>query len=100
MNNISFSIIPDSRILVQGESGSGKSSLLKLITGIISSTQGNIYLNEININNLFLNKYRSNLGLSLSEETPFEGSIRENIIFGNPDITEEKLHEVINNVGL
>ncbi len=100
LNNISFSIRPSSRILVQGESGSGKSSLLRLITGIISSTKGSIYLNEVNINNLYLNEYRSNLGLSLSEETPFEGTIRENITFGNPDITDENLNEVVKNVGL
>ncbi|WP_067149731.1 peptidase domain-containing ABC transporter [Pseudotamlana agarivorans] len=100
LHDISLKINPDSRILIRGESGSGKSTLLRLISGVIEPTSGNIYVNDMAIQSLQLNFYRSKLGLSLSDETPFEGTIKENLTFGNPSITDEDIHEVLNTVGL
>ncbi|TXG35220.1 peptidase domain-containing ABC transporter [Seonamhaeicola maritimus] len=100
LRDISLKITPSSRILIKGESGSGKSTLLRLIAGVIQATSGHIYVNDMSINSLHLNFYRSQLGLSLSDETPFEGSIRENLTFGNTNISDEKIYEVLNVVGL
>ena len=98
--NMSFKLSPKSRVLVVGESGAGKSSLLRLISGVIEPTAGNIYINNLSLSSLHLNHYRSQLGLSLSEETPFEGSIRENLIFGNESIKDDLIFDVLENVGL
>jgi len=100
LNNISFTLIPTSRILIQGESGAGKSSLVRLISGIIEPTEGNIYINNLSLASLHLNHYRSQLGLSLSDETPFEGSIRDNLVFGNRQIEEAIIFEALDTVGL
>ncbi|MBC3759396.1 ATP-binding cassette domain-containing protein [Hyunsoonleella sp. SJ7] len=100
LKDISLKIEPDSRILVRGESGSGKSTLLRLIAGVIAPTSGNLYVNDMSINSLHLNFYRSQLGLSLSDETPFEGTIRDNLTFANEGIDDDKIHEVIGIVGL
>ncbi|MFL1012336.1 peptidase domain-containing ABC transporter [Flavisericum labens] len=100
LKDISFSINAKSRLLIQGESGAGKSTLLQLISGVIKSTSGHIYINDMLIDSLHLNLYRSQLGLSLSDETPFEGSIRENLTFGNPKISDEKIYEILDVVGL
>lgn len=100
IKNVSFKIEPKSRILIMGESGAGKSSLLRLISGVIEPSAGNIYVNNLSLSSLNLNHYRSQLGLSLSEETPFEGSIRENLIFGNDKIKDAKIFEVLEIVGL
>ena len=100
LNNISFSLTPTSRILIQGESGAGKSSLVRLISGIIEPTEGNIYINNLSLASLHLNHYRSQLGLSLSDETPFEGSIRDNLVFGNRQIEEAIIFEALDTVGL
>jgi len=100
LKDINMTIDAKSRILIQGESGAGKSSLIRIIAGIISPTQGDIYLNDTNIKNIHLNEYRSYLGMSLSNETPFEGTIRENLTFGNPNITDEMLYEVVEKVKL
>jgi ABC-type bacteriocin/lantibiotic exporter with double-glycine peptidase domain len=83
LNNISLKIQPKSRVLIKGESGSGKSTLLRLMSGIIEPTRGQVFINESNLNTINLNYYRSHLGLSLADESPFEGTIRENIAFGN-----------------
>lgn len=100
IKNVSFKIEPKSRILIMGESGAGKSSLLRLISGVIEPSAGNIYVNNLSLSSLNLNHYRYQLGLSLSEETPFEGSIRENLIFGNDKIKDAKIFEVLEIVGL
>ncbi len=100
LQNISLTVNPKDRILIEGKSGSGKSSLLQLFTGLIVPTSGYIYVNNLSIGSLLLNQYRSHLGLSLSEETPFEGTIRENITFGNKDISDELIYETFKNLGL
>lgn len=100
IQDISLKIEPRSRILITGESGSGKSSLLRLISGIIEPTSGYIYVNNFSLSSLFLNHYRSKLGMSLSEETPFEGTIRENLIFSKEKFKDDKICEVLETVGL
>jgi ABC-type bacteriocin/lantibiotic exporter with double-glycine peptidase domain len=100
LERISLKIKPKSRILVKGESGSGKSSLLRLIAGVIEPTKGSVYIDEYSLKNINLNHYRSHLGLSLADETPFEGTIRENITFGNDTISEDQLMWAIDKVGL
>ena len=100
LKDVSLTIKNDSRILIYGESGSGKSSLLRLISGINEPSLGNIYINNQSISSLNLNHYRSQLGMSLTEETPFEGSIKDNLTLGNPEITDKAIVEVLENVGL
>ncbi|WP_298419066.1 ATP-binding cassette domain-containing protein [uncultured Kordia sp.] len=100
LKNISLKVTPKSRILIQGESGSGKSSLLRLITAVVEPTAGSIYVNKFSMESLHLNHYRSHLGLSLSEETPFEGTIRENLSFGNENISDKTIFWALEKVGL
>ena len=91
LKNIFLNIPPGARILISGESGSGKSTLLRLIAGVIEPTSGHVYVNNLSISSLNLNNYRAQLGLSLTEETPFEGSIRTNLTFGNTAITDDAI---------
>lgn len=98
--DINLNINEKTRLLVKGESGSGKSSLLRLLGGIIQPMKGSMHLNDYPLETINLNYYRSNIGLSLSEELPFEGTFRENIIFNNLSITDDEIFSVIDNVGL
>ena len=100
LKDISLQINSNSRILIQGESGSGKSSLLRILSGVISPNTGNIYLNGFSFKGVNVNHYRSNLGLSLSEEFPFEGTLRENLTFGDSTITDKIILEVLTQIGL
>ena len=100
LSELNLIIEQKDRILIQGESGSGKSSLLQLISGVVVPTSGSIYVNDLSIESLFISKYRANLGLSLSDETPFEGTIRENVTFGNKLISDEQILTVFNKIGL
>lgn len=100
LNNINLTIAPKDRVVIQGESGSGKTSLLKMIAGVIEPTRGDIFINNNSLRSINLNHYRGSIGQTLTEDTPFEGTILENITFGNKKITKEDLNWTIENVGL
>ncbi|MCP4053121.1 MAG: ATP-binding cassette domain-containing protein [Mesoflavibacter sp.] len=100
LQNINLKINNKDRILVNGTNGSGKTSLLKLISGIIQPTKGNVFVNNHSLVSLNLNKYRAHLGQTLEEETPFEGTLKDNITFGDPSISKSDLDWAIQSVGL
>ena len=100
LDGISLKIPPKSSILIVGADGSGKTTLLRMIAGIIEPDSGNIYVNNISLKGINPNHYRSFLGQSLTEETPFEGTILENITFGDDSISQKDLHWALENVGL
>lgn len=100
IDDVSLSISKTCTILLKGNNGSGKATLLRLIAGIIEPTQGNIYINNTDLRGVYLNYYRSHLGHSLAEESPFEGTLRDNITFGDRDITDEQIYWALEKVGL
>ncbi|WP_047245471.1 peptidase domain-containing ABC transporter [Maribacter thermophilus] len=100
LSDISLKIVPGSRLLIMGVNGSGKSTLLRLIAGIIEPTQGTIYANDFSLSGINPNHYRSFLGQSMTEESPFEGTILENITFGDDSISHKDLHWAMESVGL
>ena len=100
LEDVSLSIAPNDRIFIHGSHGSGKSSLLKIIAGIIAPTKGGIYVNDIALSGIKLNDYRALIGQSLPEESPFEGSIRENLTFGDTSISQADINLVLENIGL
>ena len=100
IKDISLKIEPRSSTLIYGANGKGKSTLLRLIAGLIEPTEGNIFINEMSLKGINANHYRSFLGQSLTEESPFEGTILENITFGDTKISQEDLYWALENVGL
>ncbi|TQO38242.1 ABC-type bacteriocin/lantibiotic exporter with double-glycine peptidase domain [Arenibacter algicola] len=100
LDDISLKIGPKTRLLVLGANGSGKSTLLRLIAGLIQPDDGNIYVNNVSLRGINPNHYRSFLGQSLTEEKPFEGTILENITFGDKSITEKEVQWAMENTGL
>ena len=100
LKNISFQISPGKKLLLKGSNGSGRSTLLKVVAGIQEPTRGSIYVNGISLKSLKLNEYRDRLGIFLPEEFPFEGTLLENITFGNKAIPEKDVQWAIKAMGL
>ncbi|NER10271.1 ABC-type bacteriocin/lantibiotic exporter, contains an N-terminal double-glycine peptidase domain [Muriicola jejuensis] len=100
IRGVSLNITPGCTIQIKGESSSGKSTLLRLIAGIIEPDRGMIYINNVSLKQISLNYYRSHIGQSLAEESPFEGSILENITFGDDSITDEEVYWALDKTGL
>lgn len=100
LSSINFKIYPNEKVLIRGASGSGKSSFLRLIAGIIEQSKGTFLVGSQNIKTLKIDEYRSFLGLSLSDETPFEGTLRENLTFGEKSIADAQIFETLEVLGL
>lgn len=100
LDDISFTIEPKSTVLIDGPSGSGKSTLLRIISGIAIPTRGDIYVNDVSLKGIYPNHYRAQVGHVLTGETPFEGTIYENITFGDETITEQTINKIVDIVGL
>ena len=100
IDHFSVQIPPGSRIVIKGPSGSGKTTLLRLITGILRPDSGQIFANGISLDSMLLNHYRSQLGQCLPEETPFEGTLLENLTFGNPNIPMEEVYRALEQIRL
>lgn len=100
IDDVSLTITPNCTILLQGPNGSGKATLLRLIAGIIEPDEGDIFINDVSLRGLNLNYYRAHLGQSLTEESPFEGTILENITFGDDDVPMEDIYWALEMAGL
>ncbi len=100
LGDISFVVEPKSSLLIQGASGAGKSTLLRIIAGVLEPSRGDIYINDVSLKGIYLNHYRAQIGHSLSGETPFEGTILENITFGDAAISEETVNWAVGKTGL
>ncbi|WP_273277461.1 peptidase domain-containing ABC transporter [Maribacter polysiphoniae] len=100
IDDVSLKITPDSRMLIRGKSGSLKTTLLRIISGILEPDSGGVYVNGNSLDALNLNSYRSQIGQTLPGESPFEGTIRNNITFGDTSISQERINWAIDKVGL
>ena len=100
LSSVNLHVEDKHRILLIGANGSGKSTLLKIISGLIFPTSGAFYVNDTSIRAVSLDYYRAAVGKVLPEQTPFEGSILENITLGNENISQEKLYWALKSVGL
>jgi len=94
LNKISLKIEQGEKILISGDNGAGKTTLLRLLAGFISPTSGNLYINDDTFNKLDTNQYRSHIATMMQNESLFEGTIYENITFGN-EVNQNELKEVL-----
>ena len=100
LKGINFSLEPQKTLLITGPAGNGRTSLLKLISGIFTPTNGKIYINDTARHTLVLNEYRQHLGTVLPDEIPFEGSLWENITFGDTSISDQDIDWALEHSGL
>jgi len=100
LSDVNFNIKSEDRILLSGKSGSGKTTLLKMLSGLITPSSGTLYVNETSMKGIWPNQYRISIGQVLPEQHPFEGTIIENITFGDTSVPIERLNSVLKNVGL
>jgi ATP-binding cassette subfamily B protein len=95
VKDITLSIAKGKKVAFVGPSGSGKSTLVKLLTGLYIPKQGTISLNNTPYANLDRDYFRQKIGLVLQETQLFAGTIRENLLFVNPEATDEKCLDVL-----
>jgi len=95
LNGLSLKIKPGETVAFVGESGSGKSTAINLVTGFYFPTLGQLKIDGISIKDIDLHSYRQHLAVVPQNSILFSGTIRENITYGSPKISEEFLQKII-----
>ena len=91
LNNINLIIEPYQTVALVGRSGSGKSTLVKLLFRYFEATQGCVRIDGTDIRKLDVTGYRKRLAIVHQEVDVFNGTLWENLRYGNPDATEDEI---------
>ncbi len=95
LENVSFKASAGETIAFVGPSGSGKTSLVKLLVGLYEPKSGEVSYNNISSHDVNMNDLRRQFGFVTQDTQLFAGSIKENLLFVNPNATEEECLEAI-----
>ncbi len=91
IEHLNLTVEPGQRIAIVGPTGSGKTTLINLLMRFYETTHGSITVDGVNIRSIPRANLRENFGMVLQETWLKEGTIRENLMFANPDATEEQM---------
>ncbi|HKK05429.1 MAG: type I secretion system permease/ATPase [Gammaproteobacteria bacterium] len=89
LHGVSFNIAPGERVGIIGRTGSGKSTIERLILGLYTPTQGSVRIDGFDVQQLDPAEVRRNIGYVSQDVTLFYGTLRENILFGAPYADDE-----------
>ena len=95
LKEVSFDAPAGSVTALVGSSGSGKTTLAGLAASFLKPDQGRVLVDGRDLSTVTLQSYRSRLGVVLQDDFLYEGTIRENILFGRPQASEEELLEAV-----
>lgn len=98
--NLDLTIEPGKAVAVMGPSGTGKSTLAKLLLGFYHPSAGNIYVDGIDIRHLAANELRSYFGVVPQETVLFSGTIYANLTAANPSVTFEQVVQACKMAGI
>jgi ATP-binding cassette subfamily B multidrug efflux pump len=93
LRNVSFSVAAGEKLAIVGPTGSGKSTLIRLLGRFYDFSDGSIFLDGIDLNQILSRELRRRVGVVLQDFHVFSGSIYENISLGNPLVTKKKAQE-------
>ncbi len=100
LENVSFTIPRGTRVALVGPSGAGKSTIFSLIERFYEPTQGEILLDGTSVQEMSLDTLRSQIGYVEQDAPVLAGSIRENLLLGRAEATDEDLRQVLDMVNL
>jgi ATP-binding cassette subfamily B protein len=99
LENLSFSVQPGQTIALVGRSGSGKTTIAKLLLGLYSPTDGKILVDGYDVSSLSLRSLREQIGVVDQDTFLFGGTIRENISISYPEATLDDIIEAAKQAG-
>ena len=100
LKNISFKVNKGETLALVGNSGGGKSTIVNLLPRFYKIKNGSIKIDGIDISDYKIETLRDNISIVLQDNFLFAGTIRENILMGKPDASEEELNAAVENACL
>ncbi|MBQ2677243.1 MAG: ABC transporter ATP-binding protein [Clostridia bacterium] len=91
LNDVSFTVKKGESIALVGPTGAGKSTIVNLISRFYNVTEGNVYIDGNDINEVTINSLRSQMGIMLQDSFIFSGTIADNIRYGRLDATQAEI---------
>ncbi|ABS20805.1 ABC transporter ATP-binding protein [Bacillus cytotoxicus] len=91
LRHLSFTIAPGEKVALVGASGGGKSSIASLIPRFYDVSSGAVYIDDVNVKEYEMRNLRSHIGIVLQDNLLFSDTIRANILYGNPNATDEEV---------
>ncbi len=91
LKDLSLQIRAGETVAFVGSSGAGKTTILNMVIGFIKANSGRVLIDDMDLNSLNLQSYRSHIAVVPQQSILFSGTIRENLRWGNPDATDEEL---------
>ncbi len=95
LENINFTAKPGETVAIIGSTGSGKSTIVNLIPRLFNVTTGNLTIDGVPVQDIKLQKLRSLIGFVTQQALLFSGTIKDNILYGKGDATDDEIHEAI-----
>jgi ABC-type multidrug transport system fused ATPase/permease subunit len=93
LHDVSFESAPGTVTALVGSSGSGKSTIISLITAFNTPNAGTVWIDETDLSQVNLASFRSQLGVVLQESFLFDGTIRDNVAFSRPMAPDAQIRE-------
>lgn len=95
VENITFDVKPGETVGIIGSTGSGKSSLVNLIPRFYDASEGTVTVDGIDVQNYKLDELRKKIGIVMQKNVLFKGTIRENLLWGNPGASESDIEQAV-----
>lgn len=99
LSDINIDVSKGTNIAIVGPSGSGKTTICNLLPRFYELNSGDITIDGMSIQDITLKSLRNNIGIVQQEVYLFSGTVRENITYGCPDASDEKIIEAAKNAG-
>ena len=100
LKNLNLSVKKNEALAIVGNSGGGKSTLVNLIPRFYDIKSGSIKIDGIDIRKISLSSLRSNISMVFQDNFLYSGTIKENIMMGNPNASEEELQAALKSAHL
>jgi len=100
LHNLNATVKAGQKVAIVGPTGAGKSTMVNLLMRFYNTDGGKILLDGVPITDYTNRSLHTMLGMVLQDTWTFEGSIRDNIVYSSPDVSEERLNEIISDIGL
>ena len=98
VDNLSFSIRKGERVAINGRSGAGKTTTLKLMLGMLNPSSGDVKISDIPVREICQDAIFKHFGIVMQDNMLFNTSIKENLRYAKPEATESELIEVCRKV--